>query len=63
MARYVSTRPPLRADWWQTQPPPPLPHPQVFVGDPVDTGLLDVAGNKIMKLPDEIGFIRSKRQS
>ena len=61
MARYVTERP-VTGEWWNPQPAPALPHPQVFVSDPVDTGLLDPAGRKIMRLPDEIGFIRSNRK-
>jgi len=39
---------------------PPLPHPQVFVGEPVDTGLIDKDGTTIYRLPDRIGFLREK---
>ena len=39
---------------------PPLPHPQVFVGEPVDTGLIDKDGTSIYRLPDRIGFLRVK---
>lgn len=59
MPRYAIGRP-HRADdgeeeFWRTQPP--LGHPVVFVPDPAPTGLLDVDGNMIYRLPDPIGFL------
>jgi hypothetical protein len=39
---------------------PPLAHPQVFVDDPVKTGLIDKDGNPIYRLPDPIGFLAKK---
>jgi hypothetical protein len=36
---------------------PPLAHPQVFVADPIKTGLLDKDGNPIYRIPDPIGFL------
>lgn len=57
MSRYVIQRQVPRASWLDVSPAP-LPHPQVFVSDPVDTGLLDRDGNKIMRVADRVGFLR-----
>jgi hypothetical protein len=57
MARYRIERTPARCSWWESTPQP-LPHPQAWLPDPVDTLLLDSGGNKIMRHPDQIGFVR-----
>ena len=59
MPRYVSKREPEKASWYEAQPQP-LPHPQAWLPEPVDTKLLDADGNKIMRHTDQIGFIRSR---
>jgi hypothetical protein len=48
--------------WWDDAPEPPaqpLGHPVVSDG-PVWTGLVDKNGNNIWRLPDQIGFVRSR---
>lgn len=60
MARYTIKREPAKASWWEAAPQP-LPYPQLWLPEPVDTKLLDADGNKIMRHPDQIGFIRSDK--
>lgn len=57
MSRYV-IRPKQQLDegWWE-QSASPLPHPTVFVSEPVRTGILDPDGNDIFKVPDPVGFL------
>ena len=61
MPRYIikQTAAPLRGSWWEAQPQA-LPYPQVAASDPVDTRLLDKYGNKIVRVPDQVGFVRFK---
>lgn len=59
VARYISIREPAKSSWWEATPQP-LPHPQLWLPEPVDTKLLDADGNKILRMPDQIGFFRSK---
>lgn len=42
-------------DTWPSQPPQPL---TVYAAEPVATGLLDEDGNRIMRVPERLGFIR-----
>lgn len=60
--RYVSEQKQTRdpSAWWQT-PYGALPHPQAVQSEPVDTGLLDASGRRILRLPDQIGFIRPRK--
>lgn len=60
MSRYVTRRPSPARAWFEPTPAPPLPHPQSYVSDPVETGVLDVDGNKIFRMPDAVGFLRLK---
>lgn len=60
MARYVTQATARPQRMFYGDPAPPLPHPTVYVGEPVDTGLIDPNGNKIMRVPDQIGFLRGK---
>jgi hypothetical protein len=46
------------ASWWEL-PPQPLPYPQAWLPEPVDTKLLDAHGNNIIRHPDQIGFVRA----
>lgn len=55
MSRYFTM--PERAEWWESNPAGPLPHPQVYPSDPVKTGLLTADGKDIYKGPDPIGFL------
>lgn len=60
MSRYFSCpkaaiRP--RADWYDNDGPM-IPHLEVDDHEPVDTGLLDVSGNCIMRSPNPMGFGR-----
>ena len=54
--RYV-TKAPRSDGFWDDRMVAPLSHPQVFVADPVDTGLLDGAGRKLYRVADEVGFV------
>ena len=64
MARYISHRSsvkPPKATWWgdwESATPQALPNPQLAAPEAVDTGLVDADGNRIMRLPDQIGFVR-----
>lgn len=58
--RYVTQRNQPARLWWEELPavadlPPPATLTVHDVG-PIDTGLVDENGNKIMRLPDPIGF-------
>ena len=57
MPRYYTLAVAPRADW-DEQPAPTLPHPTIYVSEPVDTGILNSDGNAIYKGPDVIGFLR-----
>jgi hypothetical protein len=57
MGYFVGKKP--KGEWWSDQPAPPLGHPQVFVQEPVDTGLLNEDGKPIYRGPDRIGFIKN----
>jgi len=61
--RYISLpkREKSSDEYWEPRLMPPLAHPQVFVSDPVKTGLIDSDGNDIYRLPDAIGFLARKR--
>lgn len=54
MARYV-IRAPRAAEWESAGSP--LPHPTVYDGGPVNTGLVDADGNPIYRVRDRIGFL------
>lgn len=57
--RYIAKRsPPLRM--WDEAPAPALPHPTVYAVEPVKTGLFDKEGTPIYRLPDPIGYLRSR---
>lgn len=62
MARYVSDHrraPPATSDdWWYAGPL--VPSLSTAEHHPVDTGLLDVKGNRIMRLPNPMGFGRDE---
>lgn len=60
MARYISSREPEKSYWYDT-PAQPLPHPQLWLPAPVDTKLFDADGNKIFRMPDPIGFVRTSK--
>lgn len=64
MSRYA-TLPKRKADsfWDDGRMVQPLGHPQVFVGEPIKTGLLDQDGNNIYRLPDEIGYLRQSQST
>jgi len=59
MPRYTTRAPQTRDRVWTEEErlTPPLPHPSVFVGEPVNTGLLDKDGRRLCRLPDCIGFL------
>lgn len=59
MSRYVIR--PRRAEggWWEA-PAQALPFPTVVDAGPVQTGVVDVEGNPIYRLPDPIGFLRKE---
>lgn len=60
--RYVSTptsrRPAKASDWWDFGPL--VPALQAPDSAPVDTGLVDQRGNKILRVPPPIGFGRNE---
>ena len=56
MSRYV-IRPKQQLDEGWDQPASPLPHPTVFVSEPVRTGILDPDGNEILRVQDPVGFL------
>ena len=58
MRYFVAPR--LRAESFDGAPSPPLAHPQVFVSEPVNTGIVDKAGNPIYRTADAIGFLAKK---
>lgn len=63
MARYRAVAKPARAnDYIEDRVMQPLGHPTVFVGDPVNTGVLDANGNPIYRFPDAPGFVRNKSE-
>lgn len=58
MPRYVirpSTK--ERCDLGDHQPPPTLPHPTVFSSEAVKTGVIDVDGNSIWRMPEAVGYL------
>jgi hypothetical protein len=58
MTRYVTEmRKPPKADWMDAVVVPTLVHPVVSVGPPVYTGLLDRNGHRILRVPNEVGFV------
>lgn len=57
MARYISKPEPVTSNWWDASPQR-LPYPNLWLPEPVDTKLVDANGNKIMRYPDQIGFVR-----
>jgi hypothetical protein len=36
---------------------PSLPHPAVYIQEPAKTGILDVDGRDIYRIPDRVGFL------
>ena len=62
MSRYIIKQDAPRAVYWESwdyiPPTPPIQQPQLWATDPVDTGLLDANGKKVLRLPDQIGFLR-----
>ena len=63
MSRYRAVaRKPRANDYIEDRPMQPLGHPTVFVGDSVDTGVLDASGHPIYRFPDAIGFVRNKSE-
>ncbi len=58
MTRYVRIKRQASHDWFE----PLIPNIQVDESAPKDTGLLDVDGQPLYSLPDEIGFL-AERQS
>lgn len=58
--RYTTKRPNAPKLWWEELPlVADLPPPAVLTvhdDGPRDTGLIDADGNKIMRLPNAIGF-------
>ena len=59
MSRYIARNIP-KADYSEDRAIQPLGHPQVFVAEPVNTGIVDKNGTPIYRLPDQIGFLPSK---
>lgn len=60
MSRYfVVKEKSTLSNWWEALPQP-LPHPTVTASEAMETGILDKDGNKIMRAPDAIGFLRVK---
>ena len=57
MPRYI--RKPSRA--YLSDDVPLIPNLQVDLYQPQETGLLDHDGNKLFKLPDEIGFLKETK--
>ena len=58
MSRYVTKPKPKASDGADAPQASPLPHPQVFVADPIKTGLVDKDGHDLYRLPDPVGFVR-----
>ena len=56
MSRYVALPKP-RADFWDDRMVSPLPHPMVDSAIPIKTGLLDMNGRDLYRLPDQVGFV------
>jgi hypothetical protein len=60
MPRYFTVRnKPVRADYDDWQPDPFINIPNVCEHEATDTGLLDAAGDTIMRAPNPVGFIWS----
>lgn len=61
MPRHT-TKPPVRSDWWEGETyVPALGHPQVFQPEPIDTGLLDERGRRLVRKMGEVGFCEKDR--
>ena len=60
MTRYCSIPPNPRRSYFDDEYPDQIVVPNVTVADhvPVDTGLIDMRGNAIMRLPLPVGFGR-----
>lgn len=61
MSRYVVVRKPAKAnDYLDPRPVPQPPLPCVYEPDgPIKTGVIDIDGNDICRVRDQIGFIRT----
>lgn len=59
MARYVSLRQP-RLEWWDEANARDSLAQTVFEPEPVNTGLLDHDGFPIIRMMDQIGFVRDE---
>lgn len=59
MSRYVAVPKRQSDHFWDDRMVQPLGHPQVFVSEPINTGLLDASGNPIYRMPDMLGFLRN----
>ena len=57
IARQLALSSPKGDHFWDDRLAQQLPHPQVFIGEPVDTGLLDGNGNKIYRTPGPVGYL------
>jgi hypothetical protein len=64
MARYVvGPKRTAEDDFYDKPTPmPPIGHPQVFVSEPIKTGIIDLEGRDLYRLPDEIGFLRKDKR-
>ncbi len=58
MARYVSLRR-ARMDWYEADAIDSLAQ-TVFEPEPVDTGIIDADGFPIIRIMDQIGFVRDE---
>lgn len=59
MTRYI-TKVTLNETWLDDRPQPTLPQPQAWLGEPKNTGVLDVNGLPIFRIADPVGFVRIK---
>ncbi len=60
MSRYITAP---RKLWWEYgEDAQPVAHPTVYDADPVKTGIVDKNGTPIYRLPDQIGFLRTKER-
>lgn len=58
MPRYVVRNASAEDAWWIERPAEN--NITVYDAEPADTGLVDSQGNRIVRLPDQIGFVRSE---
>lgn len=58
MDRYISRRAPARSDWIDDHRGVDALSREVHDPGEVETGLIDVGGNKIVRVMDTIGFVR-----